>query len=711
MRKARRHLCPWLVLLLVSCGGPPPPPPPPPPPDDQATSFQLIDEAVLAGDIDADTALTYKVYATFADPRLPEEYSGDDTGRDGTLLMAELARRLDALPSNLRADLEPFLLPPAQTGSWYERAQTSGLVGQQITWGTLTTQNDKVKVWWATQRPADAARAEKFVAELDTRIWPALTGLMREPLPDCGETCPEGGGDTRIDIYLVPVSRSAVTGASATGASSAYMVFNPNDSFAILAHEFMHVIQYAYPMASDDEYDWLFESTAQWAMDYVYPTTNGDPDIPATHEEQEAASAFLSAPDTPLEVTNDDHEYGAYVFPFYLAGAGKDGSVVKGIWERASMASSLAAVNAALSARGGLDEVWPLFTMRNWNQDPVGDYKTWDQLTPGAPAKGNFIIGSPGKDPLDSSVPQLAAFYYRFTFESENVKSVVIENPYSSGNDQSAHLWVLAKIGGQWRQPEDITRVEKKRYCSEQPEEHVEELIIVISNSAWQDRQHTLGGGNIVVDSRALGCTCDALEDVTQWAGTAGFSYEKIADDGQDRLELALSAAVSAEFVATISGGGGPAMGTTSIDKTLSGYDQEGVLRFLSSVQGSGAPVPAPVQGDRSTVVLVLDHVACRYTMGARTYVNAVATDVQGETTDVVVATGSFSTAWRPIPDDLNLTGGGGFPVHSSQYILGQDDLIDAFLYDDFYLKSILGEGGMGSASVSWSLSPVPLAP
>lgn len=711
MRKARRPLWLWLVLFLVSCGGAPPPPPPPPPPPDDLTSFQLIDAALLAGEIDSDTALAYKVFATFADPRLPEEYLGDDSGRDGTLLMAELARRLDSLPPDLRTDLAPFLLPPAQTGSWYERTHANALSPEQLTWGTLTTQNDKVKVWWATQRPADAARAEKFVAELDARIWPSLTGLMREPLPDCGEACPQGGGDTRIDIYLVPVSRSAVTGASATGAASAYIIFNPLDSFAILAHEFMHVIQYAYPMASDDEYDWLFESTAQWAMDYVYPATNGDPDVPATHEEQEAAGAFLGNPETSLEVTNDDHEYGAYVFPFFLGGAGKDGSAVKGIWERAGMSSSLAAVNAALAARGGFDEVWPLFTMRNWNQDPVGDYKTWDQLTPGAPTKGNFVIGLPGKDPLDSAVPHLAAFYYRFTFESESVKSVVIENPYSSGGDQSAHLWVLAKVGGQWRQPEDITRVEKKRYCREQPEEHVEELIVVVSNSAWQDREHALSGGNIVVDSRALGCTCDALQEVTEWAGTAGFSYESLADDGQHRLELALSAAVGSQFGATISGGGGPATGTTAIDKTLSGYDQEGVLHFLSSVEGSGSPLPAPVQGDASTVVLVLDHAACRYTMGTRTYVNAIATNIEGETTDVVVPTGSFSTAWRPIPDDLNLTGGGSFPVHSSQYILGQDELIDAFLYDDFYLESILGEEGMGSASVSWSLSPVPKGP
>lgn len=710
MRTARRHSSLVLVLFLVACGGPVTPPPPPPPPDEAQSSYQLIDEALADGEIDDETALAYKVFATFGDDRLPERFVGDDVGRDGTLLMAELSRRIDELTPTTRAELEPFLLPPPAPGSWFQ-SQSGVLSPQQVTWGTLTTRNDKVKVWWQTRYPEDAARAEKYVNALNDRIWGSLTGLLREPLPDCGAACPQGGGDTRIDIYLVNVGRSAVTGASSTGASSAFMLLDPADSFAVLAHEFMHVIQYAYPMASDDEYDWLFESTAQWAMDFVYPTSNGDADHPATHEEQEAAGAFLLAPEKSLEFVNDDHEYGAYVFPFYLAGAGKDGAAVRVIWERATMPSSLAAINAAVMDRGGLVDVWPRFVAHNWNAEPVDDYRSWDQLMVGAPAKVNFVVGAPGKDRLESNVPHLAAFYYHFEFTTEQVRSVVIENPYASGGDQHAHVQVVAKIGGQWREPEDITRAERKRYCRERPEEHVEELLLMVSNSAWQDRNHKLSGGDIVVDAKEAGCTCDALDGVTQWAGTGGFSFDTVADDGVNKLELSVSADVSSEFAATITGGAGTALGNTSIDKTLSGYDSQGVLHFLSSVVGSGAPVPAPVQGDTSTLVLVLDPAACRYTMGVRTYVNAVATDIQGETTEVVATVGSFSTAWRPIPDDLHLTGGGGFRVHSSQFILGQDDLIDAFLFDDFYLKSILGEDGMGTASVSWDLAPVPPPP
>src|SRR5690606_4388601 len=103
---------------------------------------------------------------------------------------------------------------------------------QQATWHTVVTANDKVKVWY--RYPGDDARATAIAAELDRHVWGSLTGLMREPLPDCGATCPEGGGDTRIDIYLVHIGRSYVQGADG-GGSSAYMVLDSDETFGTLA--------------------------------------------------------------------------------------------------------------------------------------------------------------------------------------------------------------------------------------------------------------------------------------------------------------------------------------------------------------------------------------------------------------------------------------------------------------------------------------------
>src|SRR5512145_2052710 len=44
------------------------------------SSYDLIASALADGDIDQETALVYEFYAAFNDPRLPAQYSGDDSG-------------------------------------------------------------------------------------------------------------------------------------------------------------------------------------------------------------------------------------------------------------------------------------------------------------------------------------------------------------------------------------------------------------------------------------------------------------------------------------------------------------------------------------------------------------------------------------------------------------------------------------------------------
>ena len=59
----------------------------------------------------------------------------------------------------------------------------------------------------------------------------------------------------------------------------------------ILAHEFMHVLQFTYHYADDcDEYTKLDEATAQWAIDYVVPH----------NDHEHATDAFLPNPGAAL---------------------------------------------------------------------------------------------------------------------------------------------------------------------------------------------------------------------------------------------------------------------------------------------------------------------------------------------------------------------------------------------------------------------------
>ncbi len=102
-------------LPMVARAGPPP------------TSIDLIDEALKNGKLDEVTALVYKVYAVFGDPRLPAEFRGANKAiRSGTEIMSEAQGRYDTLPAATQALLLPFLIPPYYAGSWDDQQPAEG---------------------------------------------------------------------------------------------------------------------------------------------------------------------------------------------------------------------------------------------------------------------------------------------------------------------------------------------------------------------------------------------------------------------------------------------------------------------------------------------------------------------------------------------------------------------------------------------------------
>jgi hypothetical protein len=94
----------------------------PPGPSAQA----LIRSALAGGTLDPGTALLYRAYALFADPRLPEDYLGSGSEAHDATLMAEIEALVGSLPAGLSAQLAPFLLRPAHVQSWYEPGSPSG---------------------------------------------------------------------------------------------------------------------------------------------------------------------------------------------------------------------------------------------------------------------------------------------------------------------------------------------------------------------------------------------------------------------------------------------------------------------------------------------------------------------------------------------------------------------------------------------------------
>jgi hypothetical protein len=453
----------------------------------QQTSIQLIEQAVLAGQLTEEQGLVYRVQAVVGDPALPARYLGNDAGLDGSTVMAEAVANFETFSAATQAQLRPYLLPPSAEGSWLgQQAGAAGLASATQEWDHVATANGKVKVWYRTATASHGARAVAIARAIDQKIWPELTKWMREPLPDCGATCAAGGGDNRIDIYLTNVRRSYTQPFTCCSGSSGFAIMRADASFPYIARALMYIIQFSYPIDSLAEYRWLMHASAQFAMEYVYPSANEDPDYPARNEEHAKADDFLYRTLYPLETVDDGHEFGAYLLFYWL----DDPSAVPDVWNSATNPDSLAVINDQINQ--GLHWGWPRFAVDNWNREPVDFYRRHDQLTIGTETVEDIEMGSPGTEEFVIDIPHLTSYYFRFTFPDKSLKRISVFNPIAGAGEPTGALWAIMKIDGTWRAPQDWSDRSHEFFCRDEPNQNLEELILVLANSEWEDRQHVV---------------------------------------------------------------------------------------------------------------------------------------------------------------------------------------------------------------------------
>lgn len=163
--------------------------------------------------------------------------------------------------------------------------------------------------------------------ETDIYITDLGTDLYGFAAPDLGQ-----GGAKRF-AYLVLDNDYAGYPSATPG---------PDLMRATLAHEYNHVLQFSYDTLADL---WLFESTATWAEEQVYPEIN---------DYLNFLPSFSTQPQLPL--TGDAKVYGSAVWSHYLS-ARFGPEVVRGAWEASTSVAprhqAVAAYDAAIGALGG----------------------------------------------------------------------------------------------------------------------------------------------------------------------------------------------------------------------------------------------------------------------------------------------------------------------------------------------------------------------
>lgn len=523
------------------------------------SAMGLIDEALVNGAIDAETALVYKVLASFEDPRLPPQYRGTMvTHGIDTYAAAEAAAVFETLSPASQQIIGPFLVPPFHEGSWDDirstgtdsRLGATGAVPCGATlrgWTSVLSPSRQVRIWWKSENPADQVPAEYLASVADKMLLKFSALLGRNPILDNGSSLPCRGGDDAIDVAFVNKGSEAIPFFPVTGPGSSYVLLErtPKDGLEMtLAHELFHVMQYTFDMAGAGhvDYRWLMEATATWAQDHYSPAAD-------TGREHRAAPFFLGEKEPrSLDFRNDKFEYGAYLFFLYLTRTSGD-AVIRSIWEKTASMSALEAVNASIN--GGFRERWPEFALYNWNSDVVNHYQRWDALAARAYSTDRPVtIPSTGEfaEQMKIDLPHLSAKYYHFVFDAADARTITFYNGlthkltkknYIGLDDKDrgeryflkklddpetdrAKVQALVKVGGQWR-VEDWTQRALVTYCRDLPLERVEEIVVIYSNSQFGDRTRRLtermGPPQLIASN--LGCT--------SWNGSLKWSADFIA--------------------------------------------------------------------------------------------------------------------------------------------------------------------------------------
>lgn len=492
-----------------------------------ATSDELIEEALAAGKISDEEATIYRVFAAFGDGRLPDEYRGAPSDLPDSDAAMIAAVKFGALSQEGQEILRPFLTPPYAEGSWLELPTAGGAAVAAAAdaptptinpadWTTFEAADGKVKVWGRSAWPTEVLKAEAIADAVTDTIWPSLIALMGEehaPLSDLGY--PNNGGDAALDVYVVDIDGALgltipyidIPEDPNTGGpigpcemSPAYILIEPDEPIgsatepgivSTVAHEVFHAFQMSFDLYTNcwfPEYKWFMEASATWAEDHVYPAANA---------EHVAAGAYLSNPATSLDYAgpfSPGHEYGAYLFPFYVTHKLDSPGLVRTMWEGFTTANSLPAINAALEPYGGFDTLWPEFVLYNWNGSTTSWYKEWDGLEDGATLDTEVVVyppsgGSP--DELEGKFYYLAARYYKVHFPNWDafpVRAVTFKNPL--WQNPAINVQAIAKIGDKWQQAEDLSRKEEVTFCRDEDEaKRMEQMIIIISNSDWRTMQ------------------------------------------------------------------------------------------------------------------------------------------------------------------------------------------------------------------------------
>src|SRR4051812_4531905 len=295
---------------------------------------------------------------------------GVHRGRELSPALASLSARMPALSPADRADANALLARPTDPG---QTGQPGGpyTVPATYAWSShfcfhwVTTTADAPSL--ADANHNDFPDYVEQLADVFETVWTAEHDDLGWRLPksdDARGGCDDNGDLGLTDVYVKDIGKLGLYGYASpdadqpTGDSTRYAYLVMDNDYSkqefpryddplkplevTAAHEYNHVLQYAYDILQDK---WMFESTATWMEDKVYPDIN---------DYHQYMTSWSQLSQEPITAPDDAKIYGSAVFNHWIDDAwGED--VVRRAWERSTALDDFApaAYDAALREAHG----------------------------------------------------------------------------------------------------------------------------------------------------------------------------------------------------------------------------------------------------------------------------------------------------------------------------------------------------------------------
>lgn len=549
-------------------------------------SADLIKAAVADGSLDEATGLLYRVYAIFGDPRLPDVYWSGRAHEDVVAQMRAV-RELDSLPSAIAAELRPYLARPTDLISPFfdvmaepaaesavstaahlttgRRAMTGAVAAAAVScdphtrWGWAVGTN-WLKVWGRCGDAVSDGQIQSTVAVADG-LWTDIKAYMgRAPNEDAGTA--DQGGDTRLDIYLVTNclrrdnennclggdhggawSSQEFIERGGVAASSAYILVNrsrladPHKLKDTLAHELFHAFQYSFNhdgFMDGSEALWFLDASATWAeWRFAGAAT-------------EVAPIFSAFQGSYVSLQSDaaGNGYLSFGWPLFMEQKAGAGTVARA-WSAIVGKSDNAQIMDALNGVFAFDANFRIFAMRVWNRelgigDPVDPLLPADPVSIGGripprstrtAAEIDLQPTQPGTAPrrITEDIPTLFGHYQPFKVD-EDVGRVILDFGGLSPAD-ILDVDALVKVRGKSNWERRELPDGKTTWCTDNPDDDIEEFVVVLSNHARHTRPNVTGSWT--VESPAEPCLSYHIKInwFDTWNGvTDGTTFDGYAD-------------------------------------------------------------------------------------------------------------------------------------------------------------------------------------